>query len=79
MVINKNMDNDISALIKLKDFVPSGKADAWVLNGLSIDANNEKISDNVNVAHKSFKIENASFEFTFEKHSLTAIEIRKIK
>ena len=76
MVINKNMDKDITSLIELNDFVPSGRADAWVLNGSSIDANNEKVSDNVKVAHKSFEIESASFEFTFEKHSLTAIEIR---
>jgi hypothetical protein len=79
MVINKNMDKDITSLIELSDFVPSGKAEAWILNGPSIDANNEKISDNVRIAHKSFEIESASFEFTFEKHSLTAIEIRKIK
>ncbi len=76
MVINKNMDEDITSLIELNDFVPSGKADAWILNGPSIDASNEKISNNVKVTHKSFEIESASFEFTFEKHSLTAIEIR---
>jgi alpha-L-arabinofuranosidase len=77
MVINKNMDEAITSLIDLKDFMPPGKANAWILNGPSVDATNEKKVDNVKVTYKEFEIKNNPFEFTFEPHSLTAIEIKK--
>lgn len=75
MVINKNLNDAIPALIYLKNFSYSNTADAWILNGPSIDATNEGITDNVKVVHKRFDIANDSFEFTFEPHSLTAIEV----
>ena len=95
MVINKNMDEAITSLIELKDFLPSKKvvttfssirvnsdslrANAWILNGPTVDATNEKKADNVKVIHKEFEIKNNPFEFTFEPHSLTAIEIEREK
>jgi alpha-L-arabinofuranosidase len=75
MVINKNMDEAMNTLIEFKDFVPSIKAYAWILNGSSITAHNEGNRNNVKVVTKEFEINNASFEFTFEPHSLTAIEV----
>lgn len=77
MVINKNMDESITTTIDLKDFTPTSEGDAWVLNGPSIDATNEKNPDNVKIVHKKFEIKSTPFQFTFEPHSLTAIEIEK--
>ncbi|GBD97963.1 MAG TPA: hypothetical protein ENG83_12135 [Nitrospirae bacterium] len=75
MVINKNMDQGITASIELKDFVPAEKASAWVLNGPAVDATNEDNPENVKVVHSEFKVNQNPFEFTFEPHSLTAIGI----
>jgi len=75
MVINKNMDAPMTATIDLKDFAPAEEGDAWVLNGPSVDATNEKKHDNVKVMQHEFEIKGNQFEFTFEPHSLTAIEI----
>lgn len=75
MVVNKNMGAPMTATIDLKDFVPALKGNAWVLNGPSIDATNEQKHDNVKVTHHEFEIKDTPFEFTFEPHSLTAIEI----
>lgn len=77
MVINKNMDESITTAIDLKDFAPSEKGDAWILNGSSVDSTNENNPNNVKVVHKEFEIKNNPFQFTFEPHSLTAIEIRR--
>jgi len=79
MVINKNLDEIITATIYLKDFIPSGKGEAWVLNGPSIDATNEENPNNVKVVHREFEIKSNPFQFTFEPHSLTAIEIEKMQ
>jgi alpha-L-arabinofuranosidase len=75
MVINKNMKEAITSTIDLKDFVLSDQGDVWVLNGPGIDATNEKMHDNVKVVHKKFDIKDDPFVFTFEPHSLTAIEL----
>ena len=77
MVINKNMNEAINSLVGLKDFLPFEKANAWILNGPSVDATNEEKADNVRISHREFEIENVFFEFTFEPHSMTAIEIRR--
>ena len=79
MVINKNLDKAEASSIELKDFMPSEDAYAWILNGPSIGATNEEKEDNVIVTRKEFKVEGNRFEFTFEPHSLTAIEILREK
>ena len=84
VVINKNMDQGITSTIDLKDFIPASEGNAWVLNRSIIDATNEKNHDHVKVTHKKFQIwsERERFrrncEFTFEPHSLTAVEIERI-
>ena len=75
MVINKNLEENIAATIDLKGFIPSGKGQAWILNGPSVDATNEDDPNKVKVTHKEFEIKSNPFRFTFEPHSLTAIEI----
>ncbi|MBF0571951.1 MAG: hypothetical protein HQL12_08805 [Candidatus Omnitrophica bacterium] len=77
MVINKNLDKTTTSTINLKNFIPATKGIAWVLNGPFIDATNETKHDNVKVMQKEFSISSNVFEYTFEPHSLTAIEIDK--
>ena len=79
MVINKNLDQGIRSTIDLKDFVPAGEANIRVLNGPAIDATNEDFPENVSVSHRKISIDKNSFEFTFQPHSLTSIEIKRIK
>jgi alpha-N-arabinofuranosidase len=80
MVINRNLEESITSNIDLKDFILAKEGNAWILNGPHIDATNEKNHNNVKISHKRFKIEDNPFDFTFEPHSLTAIEIeRKVK
>lgn len=76
MVLNKNMDENITANIDLKEFDAYGKGNAWVLNGPGVDATNEENPDNVKIIHKEFEVKGSRLQFTFEPHSLTAIEIR---
>lgn len=77
MVINKNMHESITSLINIKSFPTSDRAEVWTLNGPSIYATNEKKADNVKVTYKNIEIKNNPFEFTFEPHSLSAIEIKR--
>ena len=77
MVINKNLDESITANINLVDFTPARKGDAWILNGPSIDATNEKDPNNVNVKQFELEIKDTPFPFTFEPHSFTAIELKR--
>jgi alpha-L-arabinofuranosidase len=59
------------------DFTAVQKGNAWILNGPSTDATNEKDSNNVNVKHLEFQINDNKIEFTFEPHSLTAVELER--
>lgn len=77
LVVNKELVNGISARIKLHDFSPAVLGNCWVLNGPAVDAINERNHDSVKVAPVSFRVNGASFEFTFEPHSLTAIELTR--
>lgn len=75
MVINRNTQDTITPSIKLNNFMSADTADAWILNGPSLSADNEESID-VKITHKNFRIEDDAFSFTFEPHSLTAIEIK---
>jgi len=82
MVINKNLDDSVMATIELRNFEAKAKGDAWILNGPSVDATNEEDPDNVKITQTDFEIWNQktgpknTFTYTFEPHSLTAIEIQ---
>lgn len=76
MVINKNMHDSVNTTINIKGFSSHG-AEAWVLNGPSVDATNEIKEDTVRISHKTININDTSFSYTFEPHSLTAIEITR--
>ncbi|MBN2144931.1 MAG: hypothetical protein JW774_09935 [Candidatus Aureabacteria bacterium] len=76
MVINKNLNEPMQTTIQLKDFNPAATADVWTLNGPDVISTNEQNHDNVKVIHKTVQIPGANFSYTFEPHSLTALEIR---
>jgi len=84
MVVNKNLESEMTAAIELRDFIPAAKLDAWILNGPAVDSTNEVDHDNVKVTHRDFEIWNRktgpkdTFTYTFEPHSLTAIELDKL-
>ncbi len=75
MVINKNMDNAITATISLQGFTPATEGLTWTLNGPAIDSTNEQNHDNVKVTPGRFKISSNPFAYAFPAHSLTAIEV----
>jgi len=83
MVVNKKLNENITSAIEIKDFVAGKNAQVWILSGPGIDATNEKGQTTVRVKHtvcrtaSSEQEKVSSFLFTFEPHSLTAIEIRE--
>jgi alpha-N-arabinofuranosidase len=79
MVINKNMEQAMTVNVDLKNFISASHGNAWILNGPSIDATNENRHNTVKITQKEFEIKNNPFQYTFEPHSLTAIEIEKEK
>ncbi len=79
MVINKNLRERTPAIIRLKDFIPDPKIAFYTLNGASVDATNENRKIRVKISSGDFGIHPGanSFEFTFEPHSVTALEMRR--
>ncbi len=78
MVINRELDKNITERISLLNFQPKKTAKLYVLNGPSIDSTNEKNPNTVII--KETTINNASnlFEYNFSKHSITVIELEKV-
>ncbi len=72
MVINKNMGETVTARLDLRGFEANPEVKAWVLTGPSIDATNETDPETVRVLEKE-----GGLFFTFEPHSLTAVEIKR--
>lgn len=75
MVVNKNTDSPVPVTINLNDFILSGKVSVHVLNGPSVASTNEKAQDTVRVKSYSYKAFGDKFDYVFEPHSLTAIEL----
>jgi len=75
MVVNKNMFNNITATIDLKDFTNDTIGKAWILNAPNINSTNEDDPNTVFIKRIDFTLNGSSFNFTFEKHSITALEI----
>ena len=72
IVVNRDMERDITAKINLAAFGSAQNAKVYELNAPSIDANNEKKTD-VNIKTYELKGNMDSFEMKFKKHSLTAL------
>lgn len=76
MVINKNLNDPVNASMELKNFKALGSMHCWVLNGPDISSTNEDNHSNVAIAHRKEKpVKAGPIEFTFQPHSLTAVEI----
>jgi hypothetical protein len=76
MVVNKDMTNPITATVNLSHFIPTSM-EAWVLNGPAIDSTNESDPNNVGLTTSNGAVSDG-FEYTFEAHSLTALEIQGV-
>jgi hypothetical protein len=74
MVVNKNMDSTIKTKISINGMTVT-KAKAWILNGPSVDATNEKDPNNVALKEVDFGNVTNGFLVGFPPHSLTALEI----
>jgi len=77
IVINKNLNEPMETRIEINGFNFSPIVHAWVLNGPSVDATNEDCQENVKIRYRRVKVnvKDNSFSFTFEPHSVTALEI----
>jgi len=79
MVINKNLNEPMKTRIKINGFKFSPVVRAWVLNGPSISAINEGCQKCVKIHYREKRVdpEKDYFYFTFEPHSVTALELKK--
>lgn len=76
MVINKDQVSSQTAEITLDGFTAKALGHAYVLNGPDMLAMNESDHDNVKVTHRTFDVPlSGIFDYTFEPHSVTAIEL----
>ena len=73
MVVNKNLNNPVTATINIDGFAPLSNASVSTLNGPSIDSTNE-VSNNVVITPSSIINASTSFAYSFPAHSLTAIK-----
>ncbi|MCU4137970.1 MAG: hypothetical protein MW689_001541 [Thermodesulfobacteria bacterium] len=80
MVINKNLNEPMKTRIKINGFKFSPVVRAWILNGPSVSATNEGCQEHVKIHYKEVKIDSkdGTFYFTFEPHSVTALELIKM-
>ena len=79
MVLNKNLKEPHTESIRLKNFNPASSANVFNLNVHEVISTNEQNHENVRITSKTIQIPGADFEFTFEPHSLTAIEIQALE
>ena len=79
MVISKHLTNSLKTKIRVRHFAMMDKGTSWTLNGPSIDATNENCKESVKILRGSFSTSPSAdyFEFVFEPHFLTALEIEK--
>ncbi|MDL1957458.1 MAG: hypothetical protein LWW95_10530 [Candidatus Desulfofervidus auxilii] len=79
MVINKNLNEPMKTQIKINGFKFKPIVRAWILNGSSVDTTNEGCRERAKIHYKEVKInpKEGSFYFTFEPHSVTALELIK--
>ena len=81
MVINKNLNEPMKTRIKINGFKFSPIVRAWILNGPSVDATNENRKERVKIHYRKVTVnpKDGAFYFTFEPHSVTALELKKAK
>ncbi len=74
MVINREVDKDITADIVINNFSPRSRAKLYELNASSLNAHNEDNPNNVVITESIINNASASFTLKINKHSLTVIE-----
>jgi len=81
IVINKNLNESMKTRIKINGFKYDSIVRAWVLNGPSVDATNEGCQELVKIHYREKKVDSkdGAFYFTFEPHSVTALELIKME
>jgi alpha-N-arabinofuranosidase len=79
IVVNKNLTDHMPSIIRIKNFNLLPEIKIRMLNGKSVDATNENGNTEVTVSSESFSIRPGSecFKFSFEPHSVTALEMSK--
>jgi len=79
IVINKNLNEPMKTRIKINGFKFSPVVRAWILNGPSVSATNEGCQERVKIHYREIKVDSkdGAFYFTFEPHSVTALELIK--
>ncbi|MBX6422904.1 alpha-L-arabinofuranosidase C-terminal domain-containing protein [Thermosulfurimonas sp. F29] len=79
MVINKNLEESMRTRIKINGFPFEPVVRAWVLNGPSVAATNENRRERVKIHYREIRVapEEGAFYFTFEPHSVTALELTR--
>lgn len=76
MVLNKDLNYSQTATITVNGFTPGSIGRAYVLNGSSIVSTNEDNHYNVKITSETFDVPlSGTFDYTFEPHSVTAIEL----
>lgn len=77
IVINKNLEKTMTARIRIKNFSFKDTGNSWVVNGTSVDSTNGDGKEHVKITDGIFEIKNNRdyFDFTFEPHSVTALEV----
>ena len=76
MVLNKNVVDDIEAIVSLDNNKIAKVVDVWTLNGPNILATNEELSNNVTINNiKVNVIDQNNLTYSFPPHSLTSIKI----
>lgn len=77
LVINKNLEEPVKTQIKINGFSFDPQVQAWVLNGPSVASTNENEQESVKIYYHKVEVEqkNGTFWFTFEPHSVTALEL----
>ena len=79
MVINKNLEEPMRTRIKINGFPFGPVVRAWVLNGPSVAATNENGRERVKIHYREVEVDPGKgyFWFTFEPHSVTALELTR--
>jgi alpha-N-arabinofuranosidase len=78
-VINAHMEEAISSKIRLENFAGKLRAEAWTLNGPSVDATNEQGHVSVGVNHKRINVTDGELKHSFMPHSVTFLEIIRLQ
>lgn len=77
MVVNKNPEAAVPVKLKVNGRgARAGAAQAWLLSGPSLEANNLGQPDNVKISDLAVGLEGAAYTFTLPAFSMAAVEVK---